>query len=466
MPTPLNTTVHGKTVLGRRGRAKSLLFKRLVDMPWYSEAFMLSNGGCRAASWSMRGREPSTGGDMSSSTAASVGVMEPSTLSKTNRSFRQVWSGGTRQRFGRFKGDSDAESANTFGETCVNFGSRKWASFCLFDRCNVLVAFANATLSSIVLCPLLFVAFAGLVPFFETGCGKGDLVARPLVFGLVFLSAGFGLSDFVLLTGEGVVAWCFKRGLLFGVTGAGASTAFTSDGLGWSVAALLEGATKSAALSMTVSSNPCDPFASAPHNLLRKNWFTFESDNDWLPSAVIFASSDDMCRLRSGISELFGASSALEPEAVSASDIMKQSATLSRTAMSHYVTTHTAPVWLQVLLHPTHPRWYVMWQCGRSGWSELFWLRLSCCIHVKREQQAGCTQCTPFWTQQHTKAPMKSAKACNGRTLATRLKWCKSLAKLPTSCPDSQSWARDKSICSCLGRKVQLLMNKRKQIRL
>ena len=328
MPTPLNTTVRGETLLDRRGKAKNLLFKRLVDMPSYSDACMLSSGGCRAASWS-RGRELSSGEDMSSSTAASVGVMEPSTLSNTNRSFRHVWSGGTRQRFGRwrFKGDSDvAQRSKTSGETCVNFGSRKRSRRKFCDRRNVLVAFANATLAtlpSFALCPLmLFVAFTCFwVPFFEMGGCGSDLVARPGVFGLVFFSAGFGLSDFVLLTGEGVVAWCFKRGLLFGVTGAGASTAFTPDGLGWSVAALLEGATKSAALSMTVSSNPWDPFAPASHKLVRKNSVTFD---DWPgPSAVIFASSDDMCRLRSGISELFGASSALEPEAVSASDIMK-----------------------------------------------------------------------------------------------------------------------------------------------
>mmetsp|Transcript_1158 Transcript_1158/g.1549 ORF Transcript_1158/g.1549 Transcript_1158/m.1549 type:complete len:200 (-) Transcript_1158:751-1350(-) len=101
MPMPFSTTVHGGP--RPRGKAKSLLVKILVEMPTNSEACILSSGGCKAGTPSSRGRELcelSSRGDMFSSTAARVGVMEPATLSKTRRSFRQLWSGGMRQRLG------------------------------------------------------------------------------------------------------------------------------------------------------------------------------------------------------------------------------------------------------------------------------------------------------------------------------------------------------------------------------
>ena len=174
---------------------------------------------------------------------------------------------------------------------------------------------------------LLFAAGFGLVRFkiAGNGCGEEDL-ARAVTgaagaFAGAFFFPSSAACDFGgLLTGEGVVVACGARGARFGVTGAasglGSSTAFTPDGLGCSVAALLDGATKSTALSMTVSSNALGAFAVAPHNSLRKNSVTLESDRfaPWL-SAVIFASRAEAARLRSEISELFGA--ALEPEAVS-----------------------------------------------------------------------------------------------------------------------------------------------------
>lgn len=203
-----------------------------------------------------------------------------------------------RQRLGRFAGDS--KPLKTSAGTWVNAGARKAARVLRFDwrkpevATKAMLSFLSF-LSFLVFGPLivlvfdtlLFAAGFGLVRFkmAGNGCGEGDL-ARAVTGAGAFAGAFFFPSsaacDFDgLLTGEGVVVAC-GRGARFGVTGAafglGSSTAFTPDGLGCSVAALLDGATKSTALSMTVSSNALGAFALAPHNSLRKKSVTLESD--------------------------------------------------------------------------------------------------------------------------------------------------------------------------------------------
>ena len=255
--------------------------------------------------------------------------MEPATLSKTRRSFRQLWSGGMRHRLGRLAGDS--KPLKTSAGTWVKVG--RAASDLRFGRKAEVATKAMSPFlvfgPLMVFDALLFEAALGLVRFKigGKGCGEGDLreragdlLARAGLLVAFFFASAAGLFDFEgLVTGEGV-SICCKRGLRLGVTGAalglGSSTAFTPDGLGRSVAALLDGATKSTALSMTVSSNPPGAFAVDPHNWLRKNSVTLESDSValWL-SDVIFARRAEAARLRSETSEPFGA--ALEPEAVS-----------------------------------------------------------------------------------------------------------------------------------------------------
>lgn len=202
-----------------------------------------------------------------------------------------------RHRLGRFAGDS--KPLKTSAGTWVNAGARKVASVLRFDwrKPEVATKAMLSFLSFLVFGPLivlvfdtlLFAAGFGLVRFkiAGNGCGEGDL-ARAVTgaagaFAGAFFFPSSAACDFGgLLTGEGVVVACGARGARFGVTGAvsglGSSTAFTPDGLGCSVAALLDGATKSTALSMTVSSNALGAFAVAPHNSLRKNSVTLESD--------------------------------------------------------------------------------------------------------------------------------------------------------------------------------------------
>lgn len=201
-----------------------------------------------------------------------------------------------RHLLGRFAGDS--KPLKTSAGTWVNAGARKVASVLLFDwrKPEVATKAMLSFLSFLVFGPLivlvfdtlLFAAGFGLVRFkiAGNGCGEGDLARAvtgetgAFAGAFFFPSSAAGFCDFDgLLTGEGVVVACCARGARFGVTGAffgGSSTAFTPDGLGC-VAALLDGATKSTALSMTVSSNPLGA-AVAPHNSLRKNSVTLESD--------------------------------------------------------------------------------------------------------------------------------------------------------------------------------------------